>query len=236
MFFVAGVKNTSGSGRENEKRSIYQTFREVDLLNKKKPVTALKPGEDRAVLLGLGMILASFMMYFVLGITILRSYADSVWTEEGLCVVLNATLTGDVNCSYSCGSDCWRGSRYPCLQVYVSLNNTGRHSRLHYNEETQDASSECVYAPRCQKDSAAMHSAVMNISERLKVDQQVPCFYDPNEHREMVLLTRIYDHSVVLHSLLWPSCTLAGGALIVVMVKLTQYLSRLCEQMGRIKR
>ena len=57
-------------------RSIYQKFREVDLLDKKKTVTALKPGEDRAILLGLGMILSSIMMYFVLGITILRSYAD----------------------------------------------------------------------------------------------------------------------------------------------------------------
>lgn len=57
-------------------RSIYQKFREVDLLDKKKTVTALKPGEDRAILLGLGMILSSVMMYFVLGITILRSYAD----------------------------------------------------------------------------------------------------------------------------------------------------------------
>lgn len=57
-------------------RSIYRKFREVDLLDKKKTVTALKPGEDRAILLGLGMILSSVMMYFVLGITILRSYAD----------------------------------------------------------------------------------------------------------------------------------------------------------------
>lgn len=57
-------------------RSIYQKFREVDLLDKKKTVTALKPGEDRAILLGLGMIFSSVMMYFVLGITILRSYAD----------------------------------------------------------------------------------------------------------------------------------------------------------------
>lgn len=57
-------------------RSIYQKFRDVDLLDKKKTVTALKPGEDRAIFLGLGMILSSVMMYFVLGITILRSYAE----------------------------------------------------------------------------------------------------------------------------------------------------------------
>uniref|UniRef100_A0A3P9M7N5 Potassium large conductance calcium-activated channel, subfamily M, beta member 2 n=1 Tax=Oryzias latipes TaxID=8090 RepID=A0A3P9M7N5_ORYLA len=131
-------------------RSIYQKFREVDLLDKKKTVTALQAGEDRAILLGLGMILSSFMMYFVLGITILRYYAESVWTEEGVCVVLNSTVTADMNCSYHCGSDCWRVSKYPCLQVYVSVNNTGRVCRLSHNEETQDASSEVSYRARAK--------------------------------------------------------------------------------------
>ncbi|XP_008332352.1 calcium-activated potassium channel subunit beta-2-like isoform X2 [Cynoglossus semilaevis] len=238
MFFVAGAKNAGGSARGNERgnRSIYQKFREVDLLDKKKTVTALKPGEDRAILLGLGMILASVMMYFVLGITILRSYADSVWTEESVCVVHNATVTADMNCTYNCGSDCWRISKYPCLQVYVSVNNTGRLCRLSHNEETQDASSECFYVPRCQKDSTVMHTMIMNISEHLKVNQQIQCYYDPSQQHEAVLLTRLYDQRVVLHSLLWPSCMITGGALIIVMVKLTQYLSRLCEEIGKIKR
>ncbi|AWP04394.1 putative calcium-activated potassium channel subunit beta-2-like isoform 2 [Scophthalmus maximus] len=236
MFFVAGAKNAAAAGRGNERRSMYQKFRDVDILDKKKTVTALKPGEDRAIFLGLGMILSSVMMYFVLGITILRSYADSVWTAEGVCVVHNSTVTADMNCSYNCGSDCWRVSKYPCLQVYVSINNTGRVSRLSHNEETQDASSDCFYVPRCQRDSVAMHTVIMNISERLKVNQQVPCFYDPTEQQETVLLSRLFDHSVVFHSLLWPSCMITGGALIILMVKLTQYLSRLCEEIGKIKR
>ncbi|KAM8851233.1 calcium-activated potassium channel subunit beta-2 isoform 1-T1 [Spinachia spinachia] len=234
MFFVARNRNTTGQG--NERRSIYQKFRDVDLLDKKKTVTALKPGEDRAIFLGLGMILSSVMMYFVLGITTLRSYAESVWTEEGVCVVLNSTVTADMNCSYNCGSECWRASKYPCLQVYVSVNNTGRVRRLSHNEESQDTSSKCVYVPRCRKDRVAMHVIVMNISEHLKVNQQVPCYYDPREQQETVLLTRLYDHRVVIHSLLWPSCMLTGGALVIVMVKLTQYLSRLCEEIGKIKR
>ncbi|XP_028329181.1 calcium-activated potassium channel subunit beta-2-like isoform X2 [Gouania willdenowi] len=236
MFFVAGVKNTTGSVRGNERRSIYQKFREVDILDKKKTVTALKPGEDRAIILGLGMILSSIVMYFVLGITTLRSYADSVWTEEAVCVVLNSTLTADVNCSYSCGSDCWRASKYPCLQVYVSVNNTGRITRLSHNEETQDASPECFYVPRCQRDSAAMHAMILNISDRLKVNQQLTCFYDPSERQDRVILTRLYDHAVLFHSLLWPSCVLTGGMAIILMVKLTQYLSRLCEEIVKIKR
>lgn len=95
---------------------------------------------------------------------------------------------------------------------------------------------QCFYVPRCQKDSMAMHVVIMNISERLKVNTQVPCYYDPSEQQETVLLMRLYDHGVIFHSLLWPSCMFTGGAVIIMMVKLTQYLSRLCEEIGKIKR
>lgn len=77
-----GISESRNVGKINHSlfstssRSIYQKFRDVDILDKKKTVTALKPGEDRAILLGLGMILSSVMLYFVLGITILRSYAE----------------------------------------------------------------------------------------------------------------------------------------------------------------
>lgn len=57
-------------------RTIYQKIREYDILDKRKTVTALKAGEDRAILLGLSMIFFSVMMYFVLGITMVRSYSD----------------------------------------------------------------------------------------------------------------------------------------------------------------
>lgn len=39
-------------------------------------MTALRAGEDRAMVLGLGMVLLSIMMFFVLGITVLRAYAE----------------------------------------------------------------------------------------------------------------------------------------------------------------
>ncbi|XP_041697087.1 calcium-activated potassium channel subunit beta-2-like [Coregonus clupeaformis] len=236
MFFVTGAKSARGaSSGGGAKRSIYQKFRNVDLMDKKKTVTALKAGEDRAILLGLAMVIASVMMYFVLGITILRSHADSVWTEESVCIVLNSTITADVNCSYSCGSDCWRGSKYPCLQVYVSVNTTGRLSRLSHNEESWDSNFECFYVPKCQKDTAAMHHMIVNISERLKPHQQVPCYYDPSGQQESSLLTRLYGHSAVFHSLFWPSCMLMGGTAIIFMVKLTQYLSIMCEQVVKIE-
>ena len=70
----------------------------------------------------------------------------SIWTEESSCTVLNSTITAEMNCTYSCGSDCWRGSKYPCLQVFVSLNASGKVVRLSHNEEMQEASSEASRA------------------------------------------------------------------------------------------
>nr|XP_023860401.1 LOW QUALITY PROTEIN: calcium-activated potassium channel subunit beta-2-like [Salvelinus alpinus] len=216
--------------------TIYQKVREYDVLDKRKTVTSLKAGEDRAILLGLSMILFSVMMYFVLGITMVRSYSDSVWTEESSCTVLNSTIMAEINCTYSCGSECWKSSKYPCLQVFVSLNTSGKVVRLSHNEEAQDTNPKCFYVPKCRKDYNAMHTVIMNISERLKTQQQVLCYTDPGEQQESALLTRIYGRVAVFHSLFWPTCTLIGGTIIIAMVKLTQYLSIMCEQVGRIKR
>lgn len=66
----------------------------------------------------------------------------SVWTGESSCTVLNSSVVAEVNCSYSCGSECRKSSRYPCLQVYVSLNSTGRVLKLSHNEEVHEANPE----------------------------------------------------------------------------------------------
>lgn len=53
---------------------------------------------------------------------------------------------------------------------------------------------------------------------------------------DSAILTQIYGRAAVFHSLFWPTCTLIGGTLIIAMVKLTQYLSIMCERLSRIKR
>ncbi|KAJ7992862.1 hypothetical protein DPEC_G00266460 [Dallia pectoralis] len=234
MFLWTGTKAAQGSG--GERRTIYQKIREHDVLDKRKTVTALKAGEDRAIFLGLSMIIISVMMYFVVGITMVRSYSDSMWTEESSCTVLNSTIVGEINCTYSCGTECWKSSKYPCLQVFVSLNTSGKVVRLSHNEEAQDTNPECFYVPKCRKDHNAIHAVIVNISERLKQQQQVLCYMDPAEQQDSALLTSMYGRVAMFHSLFWPTCTLVGGTIIVAMVKLTQYLSIMCEQVGRIKR
>ncbi|KAM3619412.1 uncharacterized protein V6R79_007796 [Siganus canaliculatus] len=209
MFLWAGSKAASGRG---DHRSIYQKIREYEVLDKRKTVTALRAGEDRAILLGLSMVFLSVMMYFVLGITILRSYSDS------------------------CGAECRKSSRYPCLQVYVSLNSSGKVMKLLHNEETQDSNPECFFIPKCRKDFAATHAMVQNISQRLWSQHTVQCFVDPTEKMDNAILTQIYGQLAVFHSLFWPTCTLIGGSIIIAMVKLTQYLSVMSERLSRIKR
>uniref|UniRef100_A0A8C8ZZC6 Calcium-activated potassium channel subunit beta n=1 Tax=Prolemur simus TaxID=1328070 RepID=A0A8C8ZZC6_PROSS len=60
--FIWTSGRTSSSYRHDEKRNIYQKIRDHDLLDKRKTVTALKAGEDRAILLGLAMMVCSIMM------------------------------------------------------------------------------------------------------------------------------------------------------------------------------
>ncbi|KAK9519794.1 hypothetical protein VZT92_022500 [Zoarces viviparus] len=242
MFLWTGGNAADG---RSESRSVNQKI-QYDVLDKKKTVTALRAGEDRAILLGLGMVVLSIMMYFVLGIPVLRSYSDRVWTDETSCTVLNSTIVCDVNCSYSCGTECRRTSRYPCLQVFVSLNSSGKVVQLLHNEETHDSNPEvwtakgqntyCFYIPKCRKDYAATHVVVQNISERLRSQRTVQCFVDPTDRTDSAILTQIYGRVAVFHSLFWPTCTFIGGTIIIAMVKLTQYLSIMCEGVSRIKR
>ncbi|KAK5618314.1 hypothetical protein CRENBAI_019797 [Crenichthys baileyi] len=233
MFLWVGTKVTDN---RNERNSIYKRIRDHEVLDRRKTVTALRAGEDRAILLGLSMVFVSVMMYFVLGITILRSYSDSVWTYEDSCTIVNSTIVWDVNCSYSCGVECWKSSRYPCLQVYVSLNSSERLVRLLLNEETQDSNPECFYIPKCHKDYAATHAIVKNISQRLRSQHTIQCYVDPTEKTDSAIMTQIYGRIAVFHSLFWPTCSLFGGTAIIAMVKLTQYLSFMCERLNRIKR
>ncbi|XP_028260106.1 calcium-activated potassium channel subunit beta-2 isoform X2 [Parambassis ranga] len=236
MFLWAGSKGPDG---RSDRKSFYQKIRDYEVLDKKKTVTALRAGEDRAILLGLGMVFFSVMMYFVLGITILRSYSDSVWTDEASCTIVKSSIVWDVNCSYSCGAECWKSSHYPCLQVYVSVNSSGKVVPLFHNEETQKDNPElhqCFYIPKCQKDYGATQVIVQNILERLRAQHTIQCFVDPTDKSGSAIFTQIYGRVAVFHSLLWPTCTLIGGMVIIALVKLTQYLSIMCESLRHSKR
>ncbi|XP_033006568.1 calcium-activated potassium channel subunit beta-2 isoform X1 [Lacerta agilis] len=234
--FIWTSGRSSTSYRHDERRNIYQKIRDHDLLDKRKTVTALKAGEDRAILLGLTMMVCSIMMYFLLGITLLRSYMQSVWTAETQCTLLNISITETFNCSFSCGPDCLKTSQYPCLQVYVNVSSSGQKCLLYHTEETMKINSECSYIPKCGKNFEESLSLVNVVMENFRKYQHFSCYYDPEGIQKNVLLTKLYSSNVLFHSLFWPTCMMIGGLAIVAMVKLTQYLSLLCERIQRINR
>ncbi|XP_006002501.1 calcium-activated potassium channel subunit beta-2 [Latimeria chalumnae] len=199
-------------------------------------VTALRPGENRAMFLGIGMMVCSILMFFLLGNTVIPSYLKSVWTEESKCMLLRTAITEKVNCSYSCGSNCWKTFQYPCLQVYVNLSSSGQTLQLYHTEETLKTNSKCSYIPKYGMNYYESKALVESIAENFKRHQPFPCHYDPTGSQNNVILTRMHGPNRLLYFLFWPTCMLVGGIFIIVMVKITQYLSLLYERKNRISR
>lgn len=56
------------------------------------------------------------------------------------------------------------------------------------------------------------------------------CLADHSRHPRDAILNRKYTRSEAALALLWPGLLLGGGALLVVLVKLTQHLARLSAE------
>ncbi|XP_042575277.1 calcium-activated potassium channel subunit beta-2-like [Cyprinus carpio] len=174
MFFVKRSHTTKVC---NTSMVIYKTLWGNGLMVKKRTETAQKAGEDRAILLGLGMVFISVMMHFVICITMVRAYADKKCYVMTALIIFSYTY---MNSSLNIIKQITHGFVFP----------------------------QCFYVPKCQKEC---------------YDPEHFGAGDSSEHQG----------SVCLHSLFWPSCMLSGGTFITLMVKLTQYLSILCEQIGK---
>nr|XP_033813678.1 calcium-activated potassium channel subunit beta-3 [Geotrypetes seraphini] len=217
----------------------------VPALTKKKEVTeggkgsdktkkqSSNAGEDRAILLGFTMMGLSVLMFFLLGSTILKPFMLSGRREESNCTIIKAAIREEwVECSFRCGTDCRGQSNYPCLQILVNLSDSGQQALLHYNEEAIQMNPLCFYTPKCQRDKNDLLNTALDIKKFFDYRNNTPfaCYYSPDSKVEEVTLVKKYDDMIVFHCLFWPILMLTGGALIVVMVKLTQHLSMLCEE------
>ncbi|XP_011284354.2 calcium-activated potassium channel subunit beta-3 isoform X2 [Felis catus] len=217
----------SASGRN---RNIDHDDGDLPDVHKKLPSSA---GEDRALLLGFAMMGFSVLMFFLFGITILKPFMLSIQREESNCTTIHTHITDDwMDCAFPCGVGCRGRGEYPCLQVFVNVTHSGQKALLHYNEEAVQINSKCFYTPKCHRDRNDLLNSVLDIKEFFDHKNGTPfsCFYSPDSQSEDVILIKKYNQMVIFHCLFWPSLTLLGGALIVGMVRLTQYLSLLCEK------
>uniref|UniRef100_A0A8C9XED2 Potassium calcium-activated channel subfamily M regulatory beta subunit 3 n=1 Tax=Sander lucioperca TaxID=283035 RepID=A0A8C9XED2_SANLU len=179
------------------------------------PVSSV--GEDRAILLGFTMMAFSVLMFFVVGITMVKPYVNR-------CGLSAVTLEKWVDC---------RGvSTVPCLRVTVNLTDSNERAFLHFDEESVLLASECFYIPKCQMERTELQDEVLKVKNSLdtQLGSTSSCFTDRARHPRDVILGRKYTFKKALFALLWPCLMLGGGALLVGLVKLTQCLAHLCPE------
>ncbi|KFW88301.1 calcium-activated potassium channel subunit beta-1 [Phalacrocorax carbo] len=190
----------------------------------KKLVTAQKRGETRALCLGLGMVTCSVMMYFLIAITIVPFYTRSVWTAQTICKVLKTNIKDKVLCPNSKGSEDEDIFPYPCLQVWVNLTASGEEVMLYHTEDTLERNPKCSYIPG-KMENSKVKAQIEEIATNFKKQQTFPCYYDPGGTQTSVILSRLYAPKGLLFAFLWPTLMFTGGCLIIVLVKISQYVS-----------
>ncbi|KAM8798761.1 calcium-activated potassium channel subunit beta-1 [Eudromia elegans] len=191
----------------------------------KKLVTAQKRGETRALCLGLAMVACSMMMYFFIGITIVPSYTKSVWTTETVCKLLKATIKDRDHCSLSEDPEDEDVFHYPCLEVWVNVTASGQEVLLYSTEDTLERNPKCFYVPGNSEKPKEVKTRIETIASNLKRYQTFPCYYDPGGTQTNAILSRLYPLKGLLFAFLWPTLLFTGGCLIIVLVKISQYVS-----------
>ncbi|XP_077183229.1 calcium-activated potassium channel subunit beta-1 [Paroedura picta] len=191
----------------------------------KKVVTAEKHGDTRALFLGLGMVACSVLMYFFIGVTIVPKYKRSIWTKESTCKLMKASIKGKVHCIFNKNSGEENIFRYPCLDVQVNLTALGQVVMLYHTEDTHTRNPKCSYIPGKLENFDEVEKNVENVKINFRKAKIFPCFYDPSREETSVIFKRLYSPDEFIFTLIWPTLMMTGGILIIILVKISQYLS-----------
>ncbi|XP_041848776.1 calcium-activated potassium channel subunit beta-3 [Melanotaenia boesemani] len=183
-------------------------------------------GEDRAILLGFTMMAFSVLMFFVVGITTVKPYVNSSWKKTS-CVLWKTLILDE-------WVDCKGVSTVPCLKVKVNLSDSNQETFLHFDEESVLLGSECFYLPKCQMDRETLKNETRNVQNSLesKLGITLSCFSNKTTYPNHAIYTMKYTFRRALFGLLWPCLMLAGGALLVGLVKLTQCLAHVSSEIS----
>uniref|UniRef100_A0A6Q2ZQG6 Potassium calcium-activated channel subfamily M regulatory beta subunit 3 n=1 Tax=Esox lucius TaxID=8010 RepID=A0A6Q2ZQG6_ESOLU len=202
----------------------------LELQRAKAQVTVSSVGEDRAVLLGFAMMSFSVLMYFLVGITLVKPHLSRHFVNNNSAGGKFSTVPEQSE-GRNGWADCRGASTVPCLKVLVNFS-TSEQVRLHYDEESVLLNNECFYIPKCQQDRKALVDEVQKIKDVLAETRgsALRCLWEPAKYPDDAILKRKYTLGLALWSLLWPSLMLAGGALLVGLVKLNQGLAHLCTE------
>lgn len=84
---------------------------------------------------------------------------------------------------------------------------------------------QCSYVPGKSENSKEVKARIETIASNFKKYQIFPCYYDPGGTQPNVILSRLYPPKGLLFAFLWPTLLFTGGCLIIVLVKISQYVS-----------
>ncbi|KAM9500907.1 calcium-activated potassium channel subunit beta-3 [Clarias gariepinus] len=187
------------------------------------PVSSV--GEERALLLGFTMMAFSILMYFVVGIVVVKPCIHSDWGDATNCSLIQTEFLNE--------SD-ERGTAYPCLKVLVNVTAVTSEKPLHlrYDEAAVNLSPECFYTPKNHQNKSDVVEEAQRIKEVLGKlrGQAIRCHLSEGRYPEDAILTKRHNLRIALQCLMWPSLMLFGGAMLVGLVMLTQYLAYMCNE------
>ncbi|KAL1279918.1 hypothetical protein QQF64_014518 [Cirrhinus molitorella] len=181
-------------------------------------------GEDRAVLLGFTMMTFSILMYFLVGIVMVKPSLYSDWTPNN-CSLVQTDLVDEV-------MDCRGSDSFKCLRVLVN-STTEKTLQFYTDEDTMKYRPKCFYTPKCQRNKTEQEAEANNIRDELiRRRENLTCYLSAT-HPNNTIYKRKYTIQTALCYLLWPSIMLFGGILLVGLVKLNQHLAFLCTEISR---
>ncbi|XP_043077473.1 calcium-activated potassium channel subunit beta-3 [Puntigrus tetrazona] len=180
-------------------------------------------GEDRAILLGFTMMTFSILMYFLVGIVMVKPSLYSDWKRNN-CTLVQIDLVDEV-------MDCRGIDSFKCLRVLVNSTPEKTH-RLYHDEDTVKNRPKCFYTPKCQRNKTEQEEEANNITDVFVKGDNMACYLSA-AHPNDAISRRKYTVQMALYYLLWPSLMLFGGILLVGLVKLNQHLAFLCTEITR---
>ncbi|XP_044133724.1 calcium-activated potassium channel subunit beta-1 [Bufo gargarizans] len=200
----------------------------------KKLFMAQKRGETRAVCLGIGMIICSVMMFFLLGVTVLPKYIKSVWTKETKCTLVQATFKERANCIHNSNTKPESILQYPCLEVLVNLNFSEDVLMLYHTEESSELNNKCSYIPDCKENYTEIAMHVQEIQGRFNKSASFTCYFDPKGRQKSIILIRKFGPEKMILYFFWPASMFTVGLFVVIIVKISQYFAMLSVQVNKV--
>ncbi|KAM4038810.1 calcium-activated potassium channel subunit beta-1 isoform 1-T2 [Anomaloglossus baeobatrachus] len=205
----------------------------------KKLFMAQKRGETRAVCLGIGMIICSVMMFFLLGVTVIPKYIKSVWTEKSNCTLVQAAFKDGENCIHNSNTKPEIIVKYPCLEVLVNLNfsNFWNFSEdvfmLYHTEESPEWNDKCTYVPDCKENFTEVENLLQKIQGNFNKTSSFFCYFDPKGRQKSIILVRKFGPEKMISYFFWPTSMFTVGLFVVTIVKISQYSAMISVQANR---